>query len=67
MVWIMAHYRFRPKVKRFNSRDQRDRYFRELDHRTDRRARRNRRLIARDVERLTQALGSRSADHQAER
>jgi hypothetical protein len=46
------------KSKRFKFPKQRSAYFRALDYRTDRKARRNRELIERDRERLEAGLSS---------
>ena len=57
----------RPRPKRFKSRGNRDAYYRNLDHRTDKKARRNRALIALDLERLASALPSHTNAPQAGR
>lgn len=43
---------FRPKSRRFKSPEKRAAFFRDISHRTDRKARHNRRLIALDAQRI---------------
>ena len=66
--------RFRPKAQHFKSRGERAAYFRELDRRTDRKARRNREFWELDRKRIEagplaphNALASPTDAHQAGR